>query len=263
MIGIDCALASSTCAKISRDPPGACRCRLIEHFRGRRSCRCRPCRTPAAWRRRHRHFPPDDFRHRRDRRRAVGQCSHRLRRRRDRSRHAAACRRQLQRIELAVRRWHHHDDPRHACNPGRNRIHQHRGRTGGGAGHVEPDRIDRAPAQPSSTPSASVKPVLRQLLCETPRSGHGRFQGISWRCRKPRPRHRPRPRSRSEPEASVSSRSISSSPEQGRVATAYVDDGTGGARNIGRNLRLAARNCLNSGPKSALLVSRRTGMVAF
>ena len=52
---------------------------------------------------------------------------------------------QHQRIELAVRRRHHHDDARHAGDLGRHGVHQHRGRIGGGAArHVEADRFDRA-----------------------------------------------------------------------------------------------------------------------
>ena len=91
----------------------------------------------------------DDLGDRRDRRRAVGE-------RRDRLRAADAIdlvdagelrRRQHQRVELAVRRRHHHDDARHARDLGRHGVHQHRRRIGRGAArHVEPDRLDRGPA---------------------------------------------------------------------------------------------------------------------
>ena len=92
---------------------------------------------------------PDDLGDRLDRLGAVGERRHRLR--------AADAvdlvdagelgRRQHQRVELAVRRRHHHDDARHARDLGRHRVHQHRGRIGGGAArHVEADRLDRGPA---------------------------------------------------------------------------------------------------------------------
>ena len=91
----------------------------------------------------------DDLGHRLDRRRAIGERRHRLR--------AADAidlvdagelrRGQHERAELAVRRRHHHDDARHARDLGRYRVHQHRRRIGRGAArHVEPDRLDRAPA---------------------------------------------------------------------------------------------------------------------
>ncbi len=92
---------------------------------------------------------PDDLGDRRDGRRAIGERRHRLR--------AADAidlvdagelrGRQHQRLELAVRRRHHHDEPRHARDLGRHGVHQHRGRIGGGAArHIEPDRLDRGPA---------------------------------------------------------------------------------------------------------------------
>ena len=93
---------------------------------------------------------PDDLGDRRNRLGAVGE-------RRDRLRAADAInlvdagelrRRQHQRVELAAGRRHHHHDPRHAGDLGRHRIHQHRGRIGGGAArHVKADRVDRRPAR--------------------------------------------------------------------------------------------------------------------
>ncbi len=57
-------------------------------------------------------------------------------------------RREHERRKLALRRRHGHHQPRNARDLGRHRIHQHRGRIGGGAsGHVEADRLDRAPAR--------------------------------------------------------------------------------------------------------------------
>ena len=51
------------------------------------------------------------------------------------------------RVERAVRRRHRHGDARNARDPRRDRVHQHGAGIGGGAaGHVEPDRIQRAPA---------------------------------------------------------------------------------------------------------------------
>ena len=91
----------------------------------------------------------DDAIDRRDGRGAVGQ-------RRDRLGaadpvdlgHAGAARRgQHQRVQHAVRGRHAHRDARHAGDPGRDRVHQHRGRIGRlAARHVEADRIQRRPA---------------------------------------------------------------------------------------------------------------------
>ena len=93
---------------------------------------------------------PDDLGDRLDRLGAVGERGHGLR--------AADAidlvdagelgRRQHQRGELAVRRRHHHDQPRAAGDLGRHRVHQHRRRIGRGAArHVKPDRFDRGPAR--------------------------------------------------------------------------------------------------------------------
>jgi hypothetical protein len=58
-------------------------------------------------------------------------------------------RRQDERHQLAVGCRHHHDQARNAGDLGRHRIHQHRGRIGGGAArHIEADRLDRGPARP-------------------------------------------------------------------------------------------------------------------
>ena len=109
----------------------------------------------------------DDLGDRRDRRRAVGQRRHRLRAADaiDFGDAAEMRRRQHQRIELAVRRRHHHHHARHARDLGRHRVHQHRGRIGrGAAGHIEPDRLDRAPA-PAEFDAERIGEalVLRQL----------------------------------------------------------------------------------------------------
>ena len=91
----------------------------------------------------------DDLRDRRDGRGAVGQRRHRLRAAdavdlRDAAEPGG---RQHQRIELAAGRRHHHDHALDAGDLRRHRVHQHRGRIGGGAaGNIETDRFDRAPA---------------------------------------------------------------------------------------------------------------------
>ncbi len=55
--------------------------------------------------------------------------------------------RQYERVELAARRRHHHDDAWHARDLGRHRIHEHRARIGRKtARHIEPDGLDGRPA---------------------------------------------------------------------------------------------------------------------
>ena len=53
--------------------------------------------------------------------------------------------------------------------------------------------------------------------------------------------------------------------DQRRIAARghVVDDGAGRRLDIGRNLALGGRKAANRSAKSALLLSRRTGMVAF
>jgi hypothetical protein len=109
----------------------------------------------------------DDLVDRGDARRTVGQRRHRLR---------AADAEDLvdagelrggehQRIELAVRRRHHHHETLDAGHFRRHRVHQHRGRIGGGAArHVEPGGGDRGPAIAElDTERIGEALVLRQL----------------------------------------------------------------------------------------------------
>ena len=63
------------------------------------------------------------------------------------------------RVEPAVRRRHDHGDALHAGDARRDRVHQHGTRISGGAArHVEPDRVERAPAGPE--PDAGFVPVV-------------------------------------------------------------------------------------------------------
>ena len=122
----------------------------------------------------------DDLRHRRDRRGAVGERRHRLRAADavDLGDAAEMRRRQHQRIELAVGRRHHHHHAADARDFRRHRVHQHRGRIGGGAaGNIEPDRLDRAPA-PAELDAERIGEalVLRQLpAMKDSRCGRGRI----------------------------------------------------------------------------------------
>jgi hypothetical protein len=79
----------------------------------------------------------------------IGECGHRLRAA-DAIDLVDACelrRRQHQRVELSVRRRHHHDDARHARDFRGHRVHEDRGRISRGAArHVKPDCLDRGPA---------------------------------------------------------------------------------------------------------------------
>ena len=70
-----------------------------------------------------------------------------------------------QRIELSVRRRHHHDDPGHARDLGGDGVHQHgRWIRRRAAGHVEADGLDRGPAMAELNPERIGKAlVLGQL----------------------------------------------------------------------------------------------------
>ena len=70
---------------------------------------------------------PDNLVHLRDRRRAVSQCTDRLRaaNRKHPINARQASRRHHQRVLLATRRRHHHDQFLDARHLGRNRVHQH------------------------------------------------------------------------------------------------------------------------------------------
>ena len=127
---------------------------------------------------------------------------------------------------------------------GRHRVHQHRGRIRrGAAGHVEPDRIDRAPA-PAEFDAERVGEalVLRQLpAVEQFDPVAGEFQrvergGVA-------SRHRGVDLGRGHAQAG----SLDLEPveflrrlDQGGVAARghVIDDGAGGALDIGRNLAL-------------------------
>ena len=66
---------------------------------------------------------------------------------------------QNQGVERAAGRRHHHHQPADAGGLGRHRVHQHRGRIGGGAaGHVEADGAHRCPA--IAEPKAGVVAVV-------------------------------------------------------------------------------------------------------
>ena len=158
-----------------------------------------PAEDPALGRRDIGVAGPDDLVDRRDRRGAVGQ-------RRDRLRAAdpvdfvdpaQARRRQHQRVEHPVRRRHHHHQPLDPGDLGRDRVHQHRGRVGGGAArHVKPGARQRSPAH--AEPHAAgidVVDTLRQLLpveALDPLGGEAqrrhRLLPAPWpRCRRSRP----------------------------------------------------------------------------
>ena len=63
------------------------------------------------------------------------------------------------RVERAIRRRHDHGDAPHAGDAGGDRVHQHGARIGGGAArHVEPDRVQRAPA--GTQPDTDVVTVV-------------------------------------------------------------------------------------------------------
>ena len=72
---------------------------------------------------------------------------------------------QHQRIELAIRRGHHHHHARDTRNARRHRIHQHGRRIGGRAArHVKAGRLDRGPARAEfDTKRVGEAIVLRQL----------------------------------------------------------------------------------------------------
>jgi hypothetical protein len=125
---------------------------------GRRSCRCRPCRTPGAWRPRHRRCRGRRSWPRGDRLGAVGERGDGLR--------AADA------VDLG-----HAGEPaatstsglisppgagttmtmRSTPATGRHGVHQHRARIARRAArHVEADRLDAVQREPSSTPSGST-----------------------------------------------------------------------------------------------------------
>ena len=63
------------------------------------------------------------------------------------------------RVERAIRRRHDHGDALHAGDARGDRVHQHGARIGGrAAGHVEPDRVQRAPA--GTQPDTDVVAVV-------------------------------------------------------------------------------------------------------
>ena len=65
---------------------------------------------------------------------------------------------------------HHHDDPRHAGDLGRHRVHQHRGRIGGrSARHVEPDRLDCRPARAEFDAERILEAVVPRQLAAVKR----------------------------------------------------------------------------------------------
>ena len=113
----------------------------------------------------------DDLVDRRDRRGAVGQ-------RRDRLRPAdpvdlvdagQARRRQHQRVEHAVRRRHRHREPLDAGDPGRDRVHQHRGRIRRGAARdIKADRRDRR-----ASAARAARRRRRHNRCRTAIAGDG------------------------------------------------------------------------------------------
>jgi hypothetical protein len=76
-----------------------------------------------------------------------------------------ACCRHHRRVEPAIRGRHYHDPAFDAGDLGRQRVHQHRGRIGGGAtGHVEAGGGDRGPAvAQAQTGRVGVVQVLGQL----------------------------------------------------------------------------------------------------
>ena len=153
-------------------------------------------------------------------------------------------RRQHQRIELAVRRRHHHHHPRHARNPGRHRVHQYgRWIRRGAAGHVEPDHIDRAPA-PAEFDAQRIGEalVLRQLpVVERLDPVAGEFQRVERRgiARL----YRGIDLDRGDAQAGgvdLEPVELFGRLDQGGVAARshVIDDGAGGALDIGRNLAL-------------------------
>ena len=116
---------------------------------GRRSCRCRPRRTPAAWPRRHRRCrgrrscrPARSSPCRRPARRSPARRRRGRSRRRRRSRAAAS----TSGLSLPSGRRHDHRDARRSRRPcAGDGVHQHRGGIARRAArHVEPDRVDRA-----------------------------------------------------------------------------------------------------------------------
>ncbi len=184
----------------------------------------------------------DDLVDRRNRPRAMGERRHRLR--------------QHERIEHAVRRRHHHD---HSLDPGdlgRNRVHQHRGRVGGGAARdVEPDRRDGAPAraQPHAGGVAVVEitghlaPVVGFNALGGEAQGGQRLAVAAARCRRDL-RRRDAQRLRRQRQAVEAFRII----DQRRVtARDHVGDDRGDRRiDIGRRLALGGDEPGKSGGKA-------------
>ena len=213
----------------------------------------------------------DDFGDRRDRRRAVGQRRHRLRAADaidfgDAAKLAAASTSGLSLPPAtappsprAPRRppW----PARHSSAP---RTDSRRCRR---AHRARPHRPRPAPAELDAQGIGEAL-VLRQLpLVEQFRSGRGRISvHRAWRRRRPPTAASISAPVTRRPEAAMSSRSNffvasirAASPRAATSSTiARVARSTSAETS-----RLAARNCLNSRPKSALLVSRRTGMAAF
>ncbi len=161
-------------------------------------------------------------------------------------------RRQHQRVELAVRRRHHHHQRGDAGDPGRHRIHQHRGRIGGGAaGNVEPDRFDRAPA-PAEFDAERIGEalVLRQLpAMETLDAVAGEFErverfGVAGLHRGVDLGGGDAQGLRLEIEPVEFARRL----DQRRVAARghVVDDGAGGGLDIGRHLALGREKARES-----------------
>ena len=216
----------------------------------------------------------DDLGDRRDRRGAVGQRRHRLRAADaiDLGDAGEMRRRQHQRIELAVRRRHHHDDARHAGDLGRHRVHQHRGRIGRGAArHVEPDRLDRGPA-PAELDAERIGEavVLRQLPAVKHLDAVAReFQRVERRRRR-----RPSRRRRSRPRVDAQAAALELEPvelarrlDQRRVAARRARRRRWRAPRASTSAdtsRLAARKAVEPLVRNRRCVlSRRMGMAAF
>ena len=188
----------------------------------------------------------DDLGHGADRLGAVGQ-------RRDRLRPPDAIdlvdagerrRRQHQRVQDAVGGRHHDDDALAARDLGRQGIHQHGGRVGGGAArHVEADRADRAPA-PAELDAERVGPELvggLLPLVEGQDAVAGERQGVEGPLRHPGGRGRDLPRAdaqaaRSQVDAVEAGREV----EQRRVAARrdVRDDGCGRVVDVPRHFPL-------------------------
>ena len=188
--------------QVDRDR-GADRCRRRPGPRprtGRRCSRCRRGRTPGAWPRRHRRCrgrrcgPPARWSRCR---RPAPRSPARRRRGRSPTRPARRAAASTSGFSTPSGARHAHGDARHAGDPRRDRVHQHRGRIGRlAARHVEPDRIERRPAHAERQAGRVRHPQVGRQLRAMERLDAARRRGPARpparrECRRP-PRRSPR-----------------------------------------------------------------------